>query len=124
MANTQQYQAVLKQLMDLTERLEEEGNAEAKRNLLILLQTENWVGNIRDPKADGLIRVALNRIKTDVKQYEVFIKVLNKIPVVADIVNKMTGITTLLHLCKYIPGTVNIAGERHAYISYLALPGM
>ena len=116
MATTPQYQAVLNQLLNLNDRLEEEANVEAKGKLLLMLQMKTWVGKIKDPKVADLIRAVLNRIKTDVKQYEVFIGMLDQIPQVADIVQKMKGIT-LLHSCKYILGTINVAGERHAFIS-------
>ena len=113
MANTPQYRAVLKQLKTLTNRLEQKGNAEAKGDLLLMLQTKHWVGHINDPKAADLIYSALNRIKTDVTQYEVFIGMLKEIPQVEDIVKDMTGIITLLHSCKYILGTINIAACLH-----------
>lgn len=92
MANTPQYRAVLNQLRKLTSRLEQKGNAEAKRDLLLSLQEQTWVGGIDNPNVADLIRSVLDRIRSDVTQYEVFIGMLNEIPQVEDIVKDMTGI--------------------------------
>lgn len=95
MAKTPQYQAVLNQLMNLTQRLEQKANAKAKQDLVQMFQMKSWVGDITKPEVANLIHVALHRIKTDVKEYEVFIDMLDQIPVVAQFVTQMKGIIIL-----------------------------
>lgn len=92
MAKSPQYDAVLNQLVALKERLDLKANAEAKEKLLLMFQTKKWLGGTADPTAADLVHLALNRIKDDVNQYEVFIKILQDITELADIADKITGI--------------------------------
>ena len=92
MAKSPQYDAVLNQLVTLQERLDLKANAKAKEKLLLMFQTKKWLGATADPTAADLVHLALNRIKDDVNQYGVFIKILQDITELADIADKITGI--------------------------------
>lgn len=92
MSQNPQLAAVRRQLVAFQERLDLKTNVKAKEKLLLLFQTEGWLADTADPSAADLIRLAMSRIKTDVKQYEVFIKMLQSITEVSDIVKMITGI--------------------------------
>lgn len=92
MANSPQYEAVLKELETLTDTLDLKANEKAKQKLLLKFQIEGWLGATADPSAADLIRLALNRIKNDVNQYKVFIDMLRGITELKAIANKITGI--------------------------------
>lgn len=92
MANSPQYLAVLNQLVTLQERLDLKANAKAKEKLLLMFQAKKWLGGTADPTAADLVHLALNRIKDDVNQYGVFIKILQDITELIDIADKITGI--------------------------------
>lgn len=92
MTNSPQYDAVLEKLETLQERLDLQANVKAKEKLLLKFQAKKWLGPTANPSASALIHLALNRIKGDVKQYEVFIKMLQEITELADIADQITGI--------------------------------
>ena len=92
MTKSPQYLAVLNQLVALQERLDLKANAKAKEKLLLMFQAKQWLGGTADPTAAALVQLALNRIKDDVNQYGVFIKILQDITGLADIADKITGI--------------------------------
>ena len=89
---TPQYVAVQKNLSTLAGNL---ANGTACGDLLRKFKEVPWIGPNATSHADSLIGVALNRISNSVKNYELFIKMLQDIPEMED---SVTNILSKLHL--------------------------
>lgn len=100
--NTPQYGAVLQKLLELQQRLQV--NVEAKLALTLNFRMENWLGAGTNPEPARLIELALNRIQTDSKQYDIFIRMLRVAGGMDDIADQITGIIAIL-LCSCLSGT-------------------
>ena len=99
MANSPQYKAVLSHLEALTTTLRVTPGAES--SLLLKFQQLTWLAIETEASAKELVTLALNRIKNDVKDYEVFINMLETVPGMKTVVNKITGtVETSLHALK------------------------
>ena len=61
------------------------------RHMVIKFKEVPWIGQNATPDPDGLIRVALDRISNNVKNYELFLKMLQDIPEMEDPVTKILG---------------------------------
>ena len=87
---TPQYVAVRKNLSTLTGNLD---NGTAYGDLRTKFIEEPWIGPkaYSKPDPDGLIGVALDRIKNNVKNYELFINMLQDIPEMDESVTKILG---------------------------------
>ena len=101
-ATTAQYNVVLKNLGVLTERLQ---HAKQIKTLLSKFKMEKWIASGAKARANELVELALNRIKTQVTDYDMFITMLKSMPGVKSIADQMTGIfmyatPTLCVYCK------------------------
>ena len=83
-----QYDVVLKKLEALTERLQ---RAKEVETLLQKFKTEEWIALGVTATANELVLLALDRIKTQVTDYDVFIRMLKSMPGVKPIADQMTG---------------------------------
>ena len=91
MSHSQQYKAVLHNMETLRMTLGAE-------DLLLKFQEKEWLSIASQAKADELIRLALDRIKNDIKDYEVFISMLQAITGLSTVTSKITGI---MYTCIY-----------------------
>ena len=87
---TLQYKCVRKNYARLTEHLRT--NHQAKERLFDEFVAESWYEPGDCPNANALINIALDRIKQDLKEYEVFISMLERIPSTNIIVKDLKGI--------------------------------
>ena len=69
--SSQQYQTVLQSWDILARRL---SSAEAETGLLRQFYMKQWLDTTDKTNTDGMIRLALNKIEADVKNYGVFIE--------------------------------------------------
>ena len=83
-----QYDVVLKKLEELTERLQ---FAKEVGTLLQKFKTREWIALGATATANELVLLALDRIKNQVTDYDVFIRMLNSMPGVKPIADQMTG---------------------------------
>ena len=83
------HSVVLKKLEVLTERLE---CAKAVEPLLQKFKMETWIGFRATATANELVVLALDRIKNQVTDYDVFIRMLKSTPGVEPIADQMIGI--------------------------------
>ena len=86
--SSQQYQTVLQSWDILVRRL---SSAEAETGLLRQFYMKQWLDTTDKTNTDGMIRLALNKIEADVKNYGVFIEMLSAVKPLKDIVENMTG---------------------------------
>ena len=89
-----QYNVVLKKLEVLTERLQ---RAKEVETLLQKFKMEKWIADGATATANELVLLALDRIKNQVTDYDVFIKMLRSMPGVKSIADQMTGM--YVHMC-------------------------
>ena len=87
-ANSSQYNTVLQSWNILVKRLK---SAKVETELLRQFYIKQWLDTSDESDADGMIRLALNKIETDVKNYEVFIEMLTAVTPLKDIVESMTS---------------------------------
>ena len=64
----------------------------ALADLQIQFKMETWLDTTQKPNADELITLALRKIESDVKNYDIFIKMLSTVVGLRDIVEKIKGI--------------------------------
>ena len=83
-----QYNVVLKQLQALTERLQ---LSKEEETLLQKFKMEKWIAGGATATANELVLLALDRIKNQVTDYDVFIRMLKSMPGVKSIADQMTG---------------------------------
>lgn len=95
MSDTPQYKKVVENLEVLQERLKV--NRQASQDLEVKFKMEGWVGISAQIGAQQLAILALNRIKYDVNQYNVFLKMLRGITGMEDIAKKIAGIFLTSH---------------------------
>ena len=95
MADSPQYNVVLGNLQKLTERLQQ---AKEVETLLQKFKMEKWIGTDATATANELVLLALGRIKDEVTDYDVFIKMLKSMPGVKSIADQMTS----THVYNYI----------------------
>ena len=88
MDDTSPHSVVLKKLEVLTERLH---CAKAVEPLLQKFQIKKWIGLSATATAHELVLLALNRIKNQVTDYDVFIMMLKNTPGVEPIADQMIG---------------------------------
>ena len=93
--NSPQYNVVKKKLQALTERLQ---LSKEEETLLQKFKMEEWIADSATVTANELVLLALNRIKNQVTDYDVFIRMLKSMPGVKSIADQMTGI----YVCVYI----------------------
>ena len=87
-ASSLQYNVVLKKLEVLTERLQ---RAKEVETLLQKFKMEKWIADGATATANELVLLALDRIKNQVTDYDVFIRMLKSMPGVKSIADQMTG---------------------------------
>ena len=80
---------VLKKLEALTERLQ---RAKEVETLLQKFKMEEWIAEGATATANELVLLALDRIKDQVTDYDVFIRMLKSMPGVKSIAYQMIGI--------------------------------
>ena len=85
------YQAVWKHVEILAVSLKATPNAES--SLLERFQVNGWIGTTSTAQVDELVTLALSRIESDVKEYDVFMKMLNSIPGMDVATGKITGMS-------------------------------
>ena len=85
---TQQYQAVLENWGVLVRNLKA---GRATGNLLREVRIKEWIDQTTELNADQLVQVVLNRIENNVKNYEVFIGMLNRVTGMDEAVRKITS---------------------------------
>ena len=92
--------AVLKKLQVLTERLQLTKQVEP---LLQKFKMEKWIALGATATANELVELALDRIKNQVTDYDVFIRMLKSMPGVEPIAVQMIGMYTCIAatLCPY-----------------------
>ena len=83
-----QYNMVLKNLKVLTERLQ---RAKEVKTLLQEFKMEKWIADGATATANELVLLALDRIKNQVTDYDVFIRMLRSMPGVKSLADQMTG---------------------------------
>ena len=88
--DTREYRSVLSRLNSITESLKV--NPSAKESLTQKYQERNWLDIVAKPTEEELVTQALSRIKTDVKQYTVFIAMLEQTTGMNIIVDQLKGI--------------------------------
>ena len=95
--SSQQYQTVLQSWNILVRRL---SSAEAETGLLRQFYMKQWLDTTDKTNTDGMIRLALNKIEADVKNYGVFIEMLSAVKPLKDIVENMTSMywACIIHL--------------------------
>ena len=87
-ANSPQYKTVLQSWNILVKRLK---SAKVETELLRQFYIKKWLDTSDESDADGMIKLALNKIETDIKNYEVFIEMLTAVTPLKDIVESMTS---------------------------------
>ena len=92
--DTPQYNVVLENSEVLIERLQV---AKEVKTLLWKFKMEKWIANRATATANELVELALNRIKDQVTDYDVFIRMLKDMPGVKSIADQITS--------TYIPST-------------------
>ena len=65
--------------------------ADAEESLLTAFQIKNWLGGIVKAEAMPLITQAINQMKLEAKNYEVFIGMLQDIPGMNVVIKLITG---------------------------------
>ena len=83
-----QHNVVLKKLEALTERLQ---RAKEVETLLQKFKMEEWIAEGAAATANELVLLALDRIKNQVTDYDVFIRMLKSMPGVKPIADQMMG---------------------------------
>ena len=83
-----QYDVVLEKLEELTECLQFTKEVET---LLQKFKTQKWIALGTTATANELVLLALNRIKRQVTDYDVFIRMLKSMPGVKPISDQMMG---------------------------------
>ena len=86
--DTPQYNVVLENLESLTERLQ---HAKEVETLLQKFIMQKWIANKSTATANELVLLALNRIKNQVTDYDVFITMLKDMPGVKSIADQITS---------------------------------
>ena len=86
---TSEYTRVRQSLGAITEVLDV--NHDANQSLRQKFQEERWLSVGSDTEGEGLVTVALSRIKNDAGQFQQFIDMLNDIDGMDQIVKKLTG---------------------------------
>ncbi|CAI8056553.1 hypothetical protein GBAR_LOCUS30811 [Geodia barretti] len=89
----QQCQAVLRNKQKLVDTLR--STADAEESLLTAFQIKNWLGGIVKAEAMPLITQAINQIKLEEKNYEVFIGMLQDIPGMNVVIKLITDMCPL-----------------------------
>ena len=93
------YDSVLSSLSDITETLKL--NSGARDKLTSLYQEHKWLNISEKPVEDDLVKLALNRIKQDPNQFDMFISILNEIEGMDLIIKTLTGGKLISSLCIY-----------------------
>ena len=93
------YHKVLFKLNDITETLK--SNSDAKEKLTRLYQQEKWLDVAATPAEDELVKLALDRIKQDPNQFDLFVDMLHKTEGMDLIVKTLTGGELRCSLCLY-----------------------
>ena len=88
--DTREYTSVLGQMTTITDYLKV--NNGSRDTLIQKYQQEQWIPITEQPDAGGLVTIALNRISTDARQYDVFIDMLKDITGMDIIVERIQGI--------------------------------
>jgi hypothetical protein len=83
---TREYTSVLEQMATITDYLKG-----SRDTLIQKYQQEQWIPITEHPDAGGLVTIALNRISTDARQYDVFIDMLKDITGMDIIVERIQG---------------------------------
>ena len=83
------YDRVLNNLVDITRALKLLPSALAE--LTQLYQQNRWLDITDKPNADELVTLALERIKVDPNQYDLFVAMLRSITGMENIVHKVTS---------------------------------
>ena len=91
-----QYNVVLKKLQVLTECLQ---HTKVEETLLQKFKMQRWIAVGATATANELVELALNRIKNQVADYDVFIGMLKSMPGVESIADQMIG-THVSLFCK------------------------
>ena len=91
-----QYTVVLKKLQILTERLK---CAKEVNTLLQKFEMQTWIAVGTTATADDLVKLALSRIKDQVTDYDVFIRMLRSMPGVETIADQMIGVYNICSSC-------------------------
>ena len=94
-----QYNVVLKKLQMLTERLQ---YAKEVETLLQKFEMEKWIAVGTAATANDLVKLALSRIKDQVTDYDVFIRMLKNMPGVKSIADQMIGVYMLCTVWVYL----------------------
>ena len=100
---------VLKKLHLLTERLQLTKEVEP---LLQKFKMEKWIALEASATANELVLLALNRIKSEITDYDVFIRMLKSMPGVEPIALQMIGThcyCTLLHRFGHTCLTISVS---------------
>ena len=92
---------VLKKLQLLTERLQLTKEVEP---LLQKFKMEKWIALEASATANELVLLALNRIKSEVTDYDVFIRMLKSMPGVEPIAVQMIGTHSYIISVHYCTG--------------------
>ena len=103
---SQEYKKVLSNLPNIIDTLR--ANKGAASSLCLKLQAESWIAPIEDPSPKDLMKIVLNRIRSDARQFHVFKRFLDEIPGLGlisrqlEAVNTTRSKLTYTELCKWI----------------------
>ena len=97
---------ILKKLQVLTERLQ---FAKQVEPLLQLFKMEKWIALGATATANELVELALDRIKNQITDYDVFIRMLKSMPGMEPIADQMIGTHSYIISVHYCTGL----GQEH-----------
>ena len=91
-----EYNVVLENLELLTERIQ---RAKREETLLQKFKMERWIAGGATATANDLVLLALNRIKEQITDYDIFIRMLKDMPGVKSIANQITSTYHVHNIC-------------------------